>query len=270
MAEGVELVREGPLARLRLARPGRRNALDQKAWEKLARHVETLAADPALRLVILESATPGIFCAGADIHEFAAASADPAWRRANQASIRAVQRGLARLPVPTLALVDGDCVGGGCGLAIACDLRLASPRARFGITPARLGLVYSLHDTKLLVDLVGPARAKRLLYTGALVLADEALAIGLIDAVEEDLAQAAARLVSDILAAAPSSQRATKAIVRRILDGQSDDDAATAAMFDAAFEGSDFAEGVAAFGEKRPPRFAGGAAAPDREGAPAD
>ncbi|MFN3590597.1 MAG: enoyl-CoA hydratase/isomerase family protein [Thermaurantiacus sp.] len=255
MQEGVELEREGGLARIRLARPERRNALDQAGWERLAALVAHLAEDEGLGAVVLESATPGMFCAGADIHEFAGASTDPAWRRANQAAIRAVQHGLARLPVPTLALIDGDCVGGGCGLAIACDMRIASPRARLGITPARLGLVYSLHDTRLLVDLVGPARAKRMLYTGVLLPAAEAHAIGLVDAVAEDLAAAADAAIAELLAAAPSSQRATKAIVRRILDGQGDDDPATAAMFDAAFEGADFREGVTAFREKRPPRF---------------
>jgi enoyl-CoA hydratase/carnithine racemase len=159
-----------------------------------------------------------------------------------------------------MALIDGDCIGGGCGLAIACDLRLASPRARLGITPARLGLIYSLHDTRLLVDLVGPARAKHMLYTGALLDAAQALAIGLVDSVDEDLAEAGARMTEAILAAAPGSQRATKAIVRRILDGQADDDAETVAMFDAAFEGREFAEGVAAFRERRSPDFAAPAA----------
>jgi enoyl-CoA hydratase/carnithine racemase len=256
MAEGVEVQRSGAVARLRLARPGRRNALDQAAWDALAVAIGALAEDEALRLLFLESATPGVFCAGADIHEFATASADPEWRRLNQSAIRRVQHGLARLPVPTVALIDGDCVGGGCGLAIACDIRLASPRARFGITPARLGLVYSLHDTKLLVDLVGPARARRMLYTGTLMSAPQALAIGLVDEVSDRLDEAAGALEADILAAAPSSQRAIKTVVRRILDGQTDDDAATAALFDGAFGSPDFAEGVAAFREKRPARFA--------------
>lgn len=267
MPQGLERIDEADgVVRLRLARSERRNALDQAAWEALGAHLEALGSAPALRLLILESATPGVFCAGADIHEFASASADPAWRRANQAAIRAVQTGLARLPVPTIALIDGDCVGGGCGLAIACDIRLASPRARLGITPAKLGLVYSLHDTRLLVDLVGPARAKRMLYTGELLDAAEALAIGLVDMVAADLGAAATRQAQAILAAAPGSQRATKAIIRRILDGQVDDDAETAAMFDAAFEGPEFAEGVAAFRARRRPAFGASRAA----GVPAD
>ena len=77
---------------------------------------------------------------------------------------------------PTIAVIDGDCIGGGCGIALACDMRIAGPAARFGITPAKLGLVYPLHDTKLLVDAVGPSQAKRILFTGQILPADEALA----------------------------------------------------------------------------------------------
>ena len=113
-----------------------------------------------MRLLILTNAHPGQFCAGADIAEFAASATDPDWRRRNNAGIRGTQLALARAPKPTLALVDGDSVGGGCGIALACDLRFASPRARFGVTPAKLGLTYPLHDTRLLVDLVGPARGE--------------------------------------------------------------------------------------------------------------
>jgi enoyl-CoA hydratase/carnithine racemase len=179
----------------------------------------------------------------------------PAWRKRNQAAIRRTQVTLARAPKPTIAAVDGDCIGGGCGLALACDLRVASPRARFGITPAKLGLVYPLHDTKLLVDVVGPAQAKRLLYTAGLIDAREAHRIGLVDILADDLASAVGELTTSIAAASPHSQRASKAIIRRILDGTVDDDPASSTEFDDAFQGEDFREGVAAFLGKRAPRF---------------
>ncbi|KPF75173.1 enoyl-CoA hydratase [alpha proteobacterium AAP81b] len=243
------------IARLLLDRPARRNACTQAMWDEFPRLVDRAMADPAVRLLIVGSAAPGMFCAGADIAEFASAAGDAEWRARNQAAIRATQVTLARAPKPTLAAIAGDCIGGGCGIALACDLRIAVPGARFGITPARLGLVYPLHDTRLLVDLVGPGQAKRLLYSAMLIDAGEALRIGLVEQVSDDLDATVAAYAEALLAAAPSTQRATKAIVARILAGATDDDAASAAGFDAAFTGADFAEGVAAFLAKRAPRF---------------
>lgn len=225
-------------------------------WEALPALVGTAMADPAVRLLILASAQPGPFCAGADIAEFATGSPDPAWRARNQAAIRATQLALAQAPKPTLAVIDGDAVGGGCGMALACDVRIASPHARLGITPAKLGLVYPLHDTRLLVDLVGPSQAKRLLFTATLIDAAEALRIGLVDVVARDLDAEVAAFAAAVLAVSPASQRGSKAIVQRIIEGAHDDDATSAAGFDAAFTGVDFHEGVAAFLGKRPPVFA--------------
>jgi enoyl-CoA hydratase/carnithine racemase len=220
-------------------------------WDGLPAIVSEAMTRPAVRLLVLESGTPGIFCAGADISELLERSNDADWRAANQAAINRAQYELTRAPKPTLAFIDGDCVGGGCGLALACDLRVATPRARFGITPAKLGLVYPLHDTKLLVDLVGPSHAKRLLFTGALIGAEEALGIGLIDQIADD----SNALVEAIVAASPHSQRETKAMIRRILDGQAADDHATRNVFAEAFTLPDFQEGVRAFTEKRRPSF---------------
>jgi enoyl-CoA hydratase/carnithine racemase len=253
MTLGLET--DGPVARLLIDRPDRRNAMTQAMWEQLPHLVDAAMADAAIRVLILASATPGLFCAGADINEFAACSGDEDWRVANQAAIRASQYALAHAEKPVIAAIDGDCVGGGCGLAIACDLRIASPAARLGITPAKLGIVYSLFDTKLLVDLVGPARARRILFTGALHDAQEALNIGLIDEIAADPLAAADALARTIAANAQHSVRSSKAIIRRILDGQADDDATTLALFRDAFTLPDFAEGVAAFREKRPPDF---------------
>jgi len=253
----LSLLIDGPLARIVLARPEKRNAIDQAMWERFPRLVAEAVNAPAVRAIILQSGTPGIFCAGADIGEFARESASASWRAANQAAIRETQISIARAAKPVIAAIDGDCVGGGCGLALAADIRIASPRARLGITPAKLGLVYSLHDTKLLVDAVGPAQAKRMLFTGMLLPAEEAFRIGLVDELAEHPLAAAEALANSIIAAAPSSQRATKAIIRRILDGEADDNPQSAAMFDAAFTGADFAEGVSAFLAKRAPCFPG-------------
>jgi enoyl-CoA hydratase/carnithine racemase len=244
------------VARLLLDRPDKRNAMTQAMWEALPELVGAAMADKSVRMLHVASANPGIFCAGADIGEFATASGDADWRRRNQAAIRATQVALARAPKPTLAIVDGDAVGGGCGIAMACDLRIASSRARFGITPAKLGLVYPLHDTRLLVELVGPAQARRLLFSAQLIDAAEALRIGLTQLVADDLAGAVADFTANVLAQSPASQCASKAIIQRIIEGVHDDDQGSASGFDAAFQGADFAEGVAAFLQKRKPVFA--------------
>jgi enoyl-CoA hydratase/carnithine racemase len=248
----LRLVREGAVARLLIDRADKRNAFDMQMWEALPALVAEAVADPAAKVLELRAAQPGAaFCAGADIRELLANKDDAAWRAANQAAINRAQWELARADIPTIAFVEGDCVGGGCGIAMACDIRVATPAARFAITPAKLGLVYPLHDVKLLVDLVGPGQAKRILYTGRLLDAGEALRIGLV----EQVAESPQGLIDDILAASPHSLRQTKRFIRRVLDGQTGDDAETLAIFAAAFEGPDFLEGTRAFVAKRKPEF---------------
>ncbi|WP_296719907.1 enoyl-CoA hydratase/isomerase family protein [Erythrobacter sp.] len=248
----LRLIREGAVARLLIDRADKRNAFDMAMWQALPALVAEAVADPAAKVLELRAADPGAaFCAGADIRELLANKDDAAWRAANQAAINRAQYELARADIPTIAFVEGDCVGGGCGIAMACDIRVAAPAARFGITPAKLGLVYPLHDVKLLVDLVGPGQAKRMLFTGELLGADEAQQIGLVEIVGDS----SDALTAQIAAASGSSARAIKDFVRRVLDGQVADDAETLAVFAAAFTTPDFAEGTAAFVEKRKPEF---------------
>ena len=243
----LRLETQGAVAHLIIDRAAKRNAFNQAMWDALPDLVAQAMANHDVRVLILRSAEPGVFCAGADIGELSANAANPDWLRANQTAINRAQHDLTRAAKPTIALIDGDCVGGGCGLALACDLRVASNRSRFGITPAKLGLVYPLHDTKLLVDLVGPAAAKRILFTGSLIDAAEAHCIGLID----QIANNADALIETITSVSGHSQRESKAMIRRILDGQVADDADTRALFADAFSGPDFREGVSAFLSKR-------------------
>jgi len=251
----LRLEKEGGLARLLIDRPEKRNAFNMAMWEALPPLLADAVSDPDIRVLELRSAKPGsAFCAGADIRELLANKDDARWRAANQRQINLVQHELARADIPTIAFIEGDCVGGGCGLAMACDLRVATEAARFGITPAKLGLVYPLHDVKLLVDLVGPGQAKRLLYTGALIDAEEARRIGL----AEYLATDSAPVIEELLAASSYSARHVKRFVRRVLDGQAADDEATLDVFAEAFTMPDFAEGTAAFIAKRKPQFGKG------------
>jgi len=242
---------DGQTGHLLIDRAASRNAFNMAMWDAFPRLLAEAASHAELRLLVIRAADGGTFCAGADIKELLANKDDATWRSANQAAINRAQYELARLTLPTLAFVEGDCIGGGCGIALACDLRVAKPQARFGITPAKLGLVYPLHDVKLLTDLVGPGQAKRILYTGSLLDAEEARRIGLVECVADSHDE----LSSAILAASPHSIRETKQFVRRVLDGQVEDDADTLRIFAEAFTGSDFLEGTTAFVEKRKPEF---------------
>lgn len=247
----LRLEQDGPVARLLIDRADKRNAFTIEMWRLLPELLAQASADADCRVLVVKSAQGGAFCAGADIAELLANKDDAGWRAENQKALNRAQYELTRFRLPTVAMIEGDCVGGGCGIALACDMRVAGPKARLGITPAKLGLVYPLHDVKLLVDLVGPGQARRMLYTGMLLGADEAQAIGLV----EELAETEDALVAQLLAASPFSTQAIKGLVRRVLDGQVADDAETLAIFAGAFEGADFREGTAAFVEKRKPVF---------------
>jgi enoyl-CoA hydratase/carnithine racemase len=247
----LRLERDGPIGRILIDRPEKRNAFNQEMWEQLPVLLGAALIDRAIRVVVVQSATAGVFCAGADISELMTHKDNAAWREANQAAINRAQHELARFAKPTIAFIDGDCVGGGCGIAIACDIRVATPAARIGITPAKLGLVYPLHDTKLLIDLVGPGQAKRMLYTGQLLSAEEALQIRLIEFVDGS----ATPLAQQIAANSALSTHEIKGFVRRILDGQIDDDLETKRIFAEAFTKPDFIEGTSAFARKRKPEF---------------
>lgn len=259
MAEDTPLmlVREGAIARLVLNRPAKHNAINLDVWHSLPRIAAEIDADPAIKAVVVTGAGGKAFSSGADIGEFAEVYATPESSRAYNDAVRAGFHAVERLSKPTVAMIQGVCVGGGCGLALNCDLRFAAAGARFGITPAKLGLVYSFADTKRLVDTVGPARAKDILFSGRLVEAEEALRIGLIDRLlpAEALEAATLDYVTGLTALSQYTIRATKRIVQEMVDGADAETPDARRLFDESFAGIDFREGYAAFLDKRKPGF---------------
>lgn len=251
MDSRVRLDLEGSIGWLRLDRPGKHNALDLAMWQQIADLVAEARAQPQVRVLLLASATPGLFCAGGDIAEMVAMRQDPRWVDAHQQAQRAAQLALAQCPLPVIALIDGAAIGGGCGLALACDIRIASPRARFAVTPAKLGIAYPRHDTRLLVDAVGAAQARRLLFTAMTIDATEALRIGLVDECTDGELEAHGRaLAVQIAGNSAFSVGVCKQDIQHILEGAHDDDPDSMARFRSAFEREEFAMRSAAFVER--------------------
>lgn len=252
----------GRIARIEINQPARRNAMSQAMWAALPAICVDIAADPAIRVVLLCAANqPGnaspAFSAGADMTEFAGVYATPESSAAYNRLVRQAQAALQALPRPVIAVVAGACIGGGCGLALACDLRLAAASAQFALTPARLGLAYSPEDTAQLVEKIGPARAKDMLFSARMVGAPEALAIGLIDRVEPDgsLWSAAETYAAALADLSPRSIATAKATINALTQPHLTDRPALQQAFDDSFASADFAEGRAAFLARRPPVF---------------
>ncbi|MHC3471364.1 enoyl-CoA hydratase/isomerase family protein [Streptomyces sp. 7R007] len=228
--------------------PAKRNAMTAAMWAALPPLLDALAADPGVRALVL-TGEGGTFCAGADISTLRGSPAE-----AQELAVRA-EEALAAFPKPTLAAVRGHCVGGGVQLAAACDLRFAMEGALFGVTPAKLGIVYPASSTRRLAALVGPSATKYLLFSGELIDTDRALRTGLLDEVlpEGELGKRVAEFTRILV----SRSQLTQAAAKEFADGRTDREA----YWREQMRGSgDTAEGVAAFLERRPPRFTWSAA----------
>lgn len=257
MADDLQLEHQGAVATLTLNRPDSRNAISLSMYKRLPELAETVNADPGIRVLVVRGAGTKAFAAGADIGEFREVRSDASSARSYNEYVAAAEQALEGITKPTIAMVHGYCIGGGCGLALACDLRFSDHQGRFGITPAKLGLVYSLESTKRLVDLVGPDQAKWILFSGLHVDAERALRIGLVTSLHPagELEDTTFEFAETIATRAQYSVTATKEIVGRISSGQVEDDAETTRLRNLSFDTDDYAEGVSAFLEKRPPRF---------------
>lgn len=254
---GLRVEREGPIARILIDRPDRRNALNQKMWNSLPPMIDRIVDEPGVKVLTIGSTTPGVFSAGADITEYRDHADDLDWSAASQKVVAHALSALACAEVPTVAAIDGPCFGGGAGIAVACDFRIATQRSTFAITPAKLGMVYPHTATVALVDLVGARHAKRMLFTGETMDAAEAEHIGLLDRVVPDdaLVDALGSFIEPLLSASGMSARSMKRTIRLIEDGDRESSPRADSVVMEALRSADYREGVTAFLERRAPHF---------------
>lgn len=253
----VLCVREGPVATLTFSHPEALNAMTWGMYEELNDHCQQLNADDSVRVVIVQGAGDRAFVAGTDITQFQKfTTADDGVNY--EENLDRYVGSLESLGKPTIAKIRGYAVGGGASLALACDLRMATPTLKFGIPIARtLGNCLSARTLARIVELVGPSRTKQVLYTAELLEAPACLAVGLVNEVVDDseLDARVEALAAQIAGHAPLTLAATKRTITRILEErrpQPDEESVRRV-----YGSHDFHEGVSAFVEKRKPVWEG-------------
>lgn len=253
----IEVAVQDRIATVTLNRPAQRNAMTLAMWRDVARIFCDLGADTGVRAILLTGAGQD-FSVGADISEFPAVRHTVEQSVAYEEAVDASSDAIAGAGKPTIAVVSGYCLGGGCHLSMSCDFRFAAPSAIFGIPAARLSIVYGVRSTQRLLSLVGLTQAKRILYAADRLDATEALRIGFADEVADDALAAARAFAGRIAANAPLSVSGAKTILDGLVMGPGALDLAMAQrLIDEASRSFDYQEGRNAFAEKRPARFEG-------------
>jgi enoyl-CoA hydratase len=255
-SELVSLEKEDGLAWIRLRNVNKMNAITQQMWSTIHSCLSDISDDPEV-LALIITGTKNVFSAGGDISEFDRVFGSDISRRSHDRVTEGARDALAQFPKPTVAMIQGPCVGAGLAIAVACDFRFCDTTAEFAVTPAKMGLVLSLHETRPLVEMLGPVRARNLLLSGRIVGPKEAHQIGLVDSVFEPktILQSTIEFVKEIGNSAQFAVRGAKRVVGLIVDGHVSDNEETQGLRRHAFDSDDFQEGRQAFLEKRPPRF---------------
>lgn len=256
-AGNIRVVLDGPIAEVIIDRPERKNALSLGMWRAITSAFRKLGETADVRSIILRGAED-VFCVGADISEFSKTRHTVAQVHEYDRTVDGCCDAIAEAPKPVIAAIKGYCIGGGCGLAMACDFRVSAPEATFFIPAARLGIVYGLRETQHLLALVGLSQAKRILYLAERLAADTALRIGLIDEVVAEPIERARELAGIMTANAPLTIAGSKSILTDLSMGLGQlDEAKALKLVEIAGQSEDHREARAAFLDKRQPHFKG-------------
>ena len=251
---------EGPVATVVFNRPKMRNAISLAMWTEIARVTEGLAKDESVRAIVYRGAGREAFASGADISEFKEHRKDTATALRYNAQTSAAYTAIRECPKPTVAMIFGFCMGGAMAVAMACDLRFAAEGSKFGIPAAKLNIIYPPESVGQLVDLVGPAYAKDILYSARTVGDREALAMGLVQRLlpPDELERTTYDYLRHVADNAPLSVRGAKLTIESYLLGLTEERRAKLkGLALEAFESEDYKEGTQAFLEKRTPKFQG-------------
>lgn len=259
MSADILVEQDGHIASVTFNRPKVRNAISLAMWGEIAAIANRLAKDDAVRAILFRGAGQEAFASGADISEFQQNRKDKATAIAYNKVVEEAEIAIRHCAKPTVAMIYGFCMGGGMAIAMACDLRFAAEGSRFGIPAAKLGIIYDFDAVRQLVDLVGPAYAKDVLFSARAVGAEEALRIGLIQRLfpAAELEAKTVEYLKTVAANAPLSVRGAKAQMRAIFEGHESHREAMQAARHEVFDSEDYKEGTRAFLEKRPPNFTG-------------
>ena len=250
---------EGPIGWIIFNNPSRRNAVSLEMWETIPTILDRFESDPAVRVIVLRGAGETAFVSGADISQFEKARSSPESNVRYENAVNEASRRLHETGLPTIAMIHGWCIGGGVGIAVSCDLRIAADNAKFGVPAARLGVGYGHKGVKKLMDLVGPSFTKEIFYTARHFSAAEAQTMGLVNRVlpANELEANVRGYCATIADNAPLTIRTLKYTVGELLKGADGDLASSERMVQACFASEDFIEGRRAFMEKRRAAFRG-------------
>jgi enoyl-CoA hydratase/carnithine racemase len=240
--------------------PEKRNAVSVEMWQAVEQIAADFAADDGVRVVVITGAGEKAFVSGADISQFETLRGDADAQGQYEKMTAAGRAALAALEKPSIAMIRGYCIGGGLAIALGADIRIASEDSRFAVPAAKLGLAYNATGLKRLIDLVGPAQAKEIMFTARQYDAEEALRIGLVNRVVPvtALAETVGALATTIATNAPLTIRAARVTINEMLkDAAERDTARMQEVFRACFDSADYREGRRAFMEKRTPVFTG-------------